>query len=666
MAADGSVLIDVDANTSKAEQKLAKMKGDISKLEDELKKKETEKSGLQQELNNIEQAAADAYKQLDTLTKERDRLNKTISSSFTGDYANTPEAINAYEDLDSLNKQIAAQEKVVAAMDKQSTKAANIEAKINRITAEITEGRAKLEEASVAAGKVQQQIDYASSAAGRFESASDKASTVMQKFEKRLGGLAKRVFIFSVFTAALRGVRNWLGDVVKQNEEASAAVSQLKASLTQMAQPLLNVVIPAFVFLTNVLTALVQMLGSFFSLLFGAGDAADALYDQADAMNEVGGAAGKASKQLASFDTINKLTAGGGGGGGGKKLNLAEATALNNKFREIAAAALSIGAAVAGWNISRKFGGGLSTAAAVAALLGSSVLFIYEYLVMWNEGVDLSSLSKALIALSGIIGSLYVLFGKKAAAIAMVTGGLALFVLGVKDAIKNGMNFENLLTMIAGLLAAGLGIGIMTGSWIPMLIAGIGSILLAITYLTGNGNELIGHLKEAFDGLMQFITNIFSGNVEEAMEGLAQFFKGIGNSIITVMESVINAIIKGINWLIEKINGLSFRVPEWIPGVGGKSWSPDLKKKLPVTLPRLAQGAVIPPNQEFLAVLGDQRSGTNIEAPLSTIKQAVLEAMAQTGGGNKTIVLQVDGREFASIVFDMFNLESQRLGVESN
>ena len=49
----------------------------------------------------------------------------------------------------------------------------------------------------------------------------------------------------------------------------------------------------------------------------------------------------------------------------------------------------------------------------------------------------------------------------------------------------------------------------------------------------------------------------------------------------------------------------------------------DIPNLSNINIPRLAQGAVIPPNQEFLAVLGDQSNGTNVEAPLSTIQDAV-------------------------------------------
>ena len=55
-------------------------------------------------------------------------------------------------------------------------------------------------------------------------------------------------------------------------------------------------------------------------------------------------------------------------------------------------------------------------------------------------------------------------------------------------------------------------------------------------------------------------------------------------------------------------------------------------------IPRLAQGAVIPPNREFLAVLGDQRHGTNLEAPEDLIRKIVREEAG--GGGETTALLQ--------------------------
>lgn len=81
-------------------------------------------------------------------------------------------------------------------------------------------------------------------------------------------------------------------------------------------------------------------------------------------------------------------------------------------------------------------------------------------------------------------------------------------------------------------------------------------------------------------------------------------------------------------------------------------------------LPALAQGAVIPPNKEFVAVLGDQKSGTNIETPLSTMIEAFTTAMQSMGmGGGQTVVMQIDGREFGRFVNKYGVRESNRIGM---
>lgn len=87
--------------------------------------------------------------------------------------------------------------------------------------------------------------------------------------------------------------------------------------------------------------------------------------------------------------------------------------------------------------------------------------------------------------------------------------------------------------------------------------------------------------------------------------------------------------------------------------------------------PHLANGAVIAPNHEFLAVLGDQRNGTNIETPLATMKQAFLEALGESGllasvssgGGAQSAEMIMDGVTFARLIHPYLNGNQARLGV---
>ena len=83
----------------------------------------------------------------------------------------------------------------------------------------------------------------------------------------------------------------------------------------------------------------------------------------------------------------------------------------------------------------------------------------------------------------------------------------------------------------------------------------------------------------------------------------------------------------------------------------------------PPLIPKLAQGAVLPPNRPFLAMVGDQRSGTNVEAPLSTIEEAVENVLTRRGGdGPYTIVLQVGSQRLGSVVLKSLKDASRQNG----
>ena len=112
------------------------------------------------------------------------------------------------------------------------------------------------------------------------------------------------------------------------------------------------------------------------------------------------------------------------------------------------------------------------------------------------------------------------------------------------------------------------------------------------------------------------------------------------NNILRTLQNGVNNAIDALNSLVNKANGLS--------GLTGGSYRRIGHINVPlVSIPKLAQGAVIPQNREFMAVLGDQKSGTNIETPLATMVDAFKQAMSEYGGGTTTVVLQLDGKEIA-------------------
>lgn len=130
---------------------------------------------------------------------------------------------------------------------------------------------------------------------------------------------------------------------------------------------------------------------------------------------------------------------------------------------------------------------------------------------------------------------------------------------------------------------------------------------------------LVQSVMQVLNGLLTFLKGVFTAEWGTAWDGIKNIVLGIINSLNTVIEAFANAAIDLLNGLAGGLNNFT--------GIFGVPAIPTIPR---VSIPRLATGAVIPPNAPFVAMLGDQKHGTNIEAPLDTIKQAVAEVMAST------------------------------------
>lgn len=82
---------------------------------------------------------------------------------------------------------------------------------------------------------------------------------------------------------------------------------------------------------------------------------------------------------------------------------------------------------------------------------------------------------------------------------------------------------------------------------------------------------LVNNVKSIFGNFIDFIKNVFTGNWKGAWENIKNIFKSVWDSFISIAKAPINFIIDGINTLIRGINKISFDVPDWVPGIGGKT-----------------------------------------------------------------------------------------------
>ena len=157
-----------------------------------------------------------------------------------------------------------------------------------------------------------------------------------------------------------------------------------------------------------------------------------------------------------------------------------------------------------------------------------------------------------------------------------------------------------------------------------------------------NWNFLKDKLADCWDSIKNWWNTKVKKFVSEhwwAQLGLT-IIGGFLNGLINKWKTVISWVTSAVKWISNAFRPVLDFFTGTKRGGGGSSTSGSFNSKtrmqaMPalraVQVPALAQGAVIPANREFLAVLGDQTSGTNVEAPLSTIQQAAVQAFAEMG-----------------------------------
>lgn len=167
----------------------------------------------------------------------------------------------------------------------------------------------------------------------------------------------------------------------------------------------------------------------------------------------------------------------------------------------------------------------------------------------------------------------------------------------------------------------------------PAVVGAIENIVGFISFVAGFIADIIGSVIKTLSGVIQFLVGVFTLDWERAWGGISKVFEGIWDGIVAVVKGTVNTIIWVINTMI---GGIYSALAGVVNGVGsivesfgdliGKDWGFSIPTN-PPQIPYLAKGAVLPPNQPFLAVVGDQKRGTNVEAPLETIQEAVAIVM---------------------------------------
>lgn len=232
-----------------------------------------------------------------------------------------------------------------------------------------------------------------------------------------------------------------------------------------------------------------------------------------------------------------------------------------------------------------------------------------------------------------------------------LAGAVAINPQAVGETIKNF--FQENAGLIVGVSIALIVLGIIllfTGVGIPLaiglIVAGGGALAATVAL---NWNFIVDKVKEVW----QKVKNFWNSYIAPIFT--AKWWAGLGKTAINGLLGVIET---GLNWIIDKINSFIGGMSKVVGVVGnlfGADWNiPKIPK---VSIPRLAQGAVIPPNREFMAVLGDQKHGRNLEAPESLLREIYAEGNAETNAllqqliqvMQKGMTVNVDGKQLMRI-----------------
>ncbi|MFR8257570.1 MAG: hypothetical protein ACLVAC_01675 [Oscillospiraceae bacterium] len=567
-------------------------------------------------------------------------------------------------------------------------------------------------------------------------------SEQFKKFTKRIAGLAKRVFIFTMITKALRTMRKMLLSTIGADKQMSTSLAQIRGNLISAFAPIYNYILPAIRTLLAWLAKLTAVVSVFINSLFGktasqADASAKALYNQASATEAAGDAAEKAKKQLSGLDEMNRWesndSSGGGGGGSSgaaPKFDLSDQvdTGKIGKIaavvRELSPYVAAVAAGFAAWKIGKKFLGNLSKAKQLALAVAGAALMAINVVDMLKNGINFDNLTGYIIGAAAAVTGLGLAFGVLGGAITAIVAGLVLLGVAIRDVIKNGFNNKNLTAITVALLTIGGAIAIITGAWIPLLIAAIAAVAVWIVAKWTSIKEWISKTISSIDAAFeQYLANVEAGvaaavdwviakwtavkdwfrglwenvasgavaawdGIKSAFKSVPEWFQskfrdawqkvkdvfstggriwsGIKEGIENTFRTVVNAIIRGMNTIIavpfNKINSMlnTIRNASFL-GISPfqNMWGVN---PLPVPqIPMLARGAVIPANRKFLAVLGDQHNGNNLEAPESLLRKIVREE-AGGAGSRYEFIARLDRRTLFDEVITEAKLRKGQTG----
>lgn len=532
---------------------------------------------------------------------------------------------------------------------------------------------------------------------------------------KMLGTSILFSFVFRAISAVMTGVKEGFDNLAQYSGSTNRSLSMLMSSLTRLKNafatafaPILDVVAPILSRFIDMISVAVTAVGQLMAALTGKSTFTKAIAVQEDyaaSLEDSASGAKDAEKAMEGYlsplDEINKLetkddsAAAGGGGGGASIGEMFEEVPVNPKILELAKKIKDFFQPIID-AVARLKGPVMN----FLSVVGDTVLWLYETilepLLTW---LITTAIPKLIDILGKVLEILTIIIDwvnrNILPVIEPILTALVNAVIGVGDGILSV--FDGIAEFL---------LGVFTGDWerafngLKQILSGFSQIVSSICdavqvildtldswlqavfekdwsdtfgvlgdvlngFLSGVRNIWNG-VKQIFDGIITFLRGTFSGNWSQAWEGIKQILQGVWNTIVGVVKAPINGVIglingmisstvSGLNAVIDALNSISIRIPSWVPIYGGSRFGVNLGYVSAPQIPYLATGAVIPPNAPFMAVLGDQRNGNNLEMPENLLRRIIREESGKSGGGSYQFSAQINRR----VLFDEFITEAK-------
>lgn len=721
----GAVVIDTRLNYQKIKKEFKGLEKDTCKLIDKynksvdsIKSQELAISKVKTKLDalmsgektpsnikSLEKGLKDAEKEVTELEKQyqqviNDISQKQIDLEFAQGLGKTDEVASIKVEqgnLDTKSLELATQ--LENAKDKaEQLKAALSEAKLNpenssevhQLSQQLDVLNSKLSQTKEEANQTKNEINEAFQRRRllKFGDGFNEIGKKIDKFKSKMTKLIGAAMVFNLLRNSLTNLRNKYITLLKSNDDFSSSLNQIKANLMTAFAPIYNACLPAINSLMNALSKITGTIAVFVSGLFGTSleNAKNQAKGLSKALDETKKSGEEASGSLASFDNLEVISDSGSSAGGSGNSNPGI-----------------------------DYSGEIQYSQRLLDFLNKIKDFVVD-----NKEVILGLLAGIS---AGLVLIKFGLDGIMALGIGLIIAGIVTLVQGIINFI-NDPSWSNFAVILQGLALILVGVAIAMlavnaanpVAWILLAIAVVTTLVTLIIkywdeicnifgkvgqwfydnvitpvadFFVGMWNGLVdgaaaawNGIKDVFSTVASFFKNIFSNAwnaVKKVFSVGGKIFDGIKDGIIDGFKAIVNAIIGGINKVVaipfNGINGALRRIRD-ISFLGISPFKGLIKEISVPQIPQLATGAVIPPRQKFLAMLGDQKHGTNIEAPLETIKQANREVMQEFMGAfsnlnndekeivfrNLTIVAQFGNKDFSKIVVEAVRMAEKEMG----